>query len=206
MIALRPVLIGLVLLLGLASAVLVDLITAAAASDPEPDGDVALVLGAAVWGDRPSPVFQARIDHAIGLYRDGHVRQLVFSGGSRSDSVASESLVAQRYATHLGVPGEDIRLEGRSRTTTQNLACSLPLVRDTERVVLVSDPLHLWRARWIAKDLGLEVELAPAPGTRYRSRSARARFLVREVGLSVAYAAERLGGSPTCRAPTAGAG
>ena len=193
-------LVGLAFLVGLAAAVFVDLITDAAGSDPAAKGDVALVLGAAVWGDHPSPVFQARIDHAVDLHRAGHVRRLVLTGGTRSDTVAAEAHVARRYAIGRGIPSEVVHVEAQSRTTAQNLACSLPVLRQLEaqRVVLVSDPLHLWRARWMARDLGLAVELAPTPSSRYRSRSARGRFLLREVGFSLVYAIERLGGPPGC--------
>ena len=188
-------LLGLVFALALAAAVFVDLITHAAESDPVARGDAAVVLGAAVWGDGPSPVFQARIDHALDLYRAGHVRTLVFTGGTQADSVAAESEVARRYAIGLGTPPEAIREEVRSRTTLGNLRCSLPVIRalGADRIVLVSDPLHLWRARWMARDLGLDVEIAPTPTTRYRTRSARGRFLLREVVFSFVYAAQRLG-------------
>ena len=47
-------------------------------------GDAAIVLGAAVWGNEVSPVFRERINHAIDLYRSGKVRKIIFTGRSVS--------------------------------------------------------------------------------------------------------------------------
>lgn len=168
------------------------------------DADAALVLGAAVWGDEPSPVFQARIDHAIGLLRTGTVDRIVFTGGASSDSIRTEAEVARAYALAKGVPERAISMESVSRTTAQNLACTLPILHqlDVEAVVLVSDPLHLWRARWMAQDLGLSVRVSPTPTTRYQSLSTQGRFLARETYFSLVYAAERLAGPPACPGDT----
>ena len=185
-----------------AAAVAVQIVRAGS-QDAPPEADVALVLGAAVWGHSPSPVFAARIDAAVDLYREGTVGAVLFTGGTRSDSEPAESVVARAYALDAGLPSADVYVENKSRTTAQNLACSLPVLRalGAESVVLVSDPLHLWRARWQARDLGLDVALAPTPYTRYRGAGPRLRFLAREVGFSFVYAAERIAGPPRCPEP-----
>ena len=85
-------------------------------------GDAAVVLGAAAWDARPSPVFRERINHAVGLYRSGRVRKLVFTGGAVKKGYMSEGEVGRRYALKQGVPAEDILLENKSRTTYENLA------------------------------------------------------------------------------------
>ena len=154
-------------------------------------GDVALVLGAAVRGDAPSPVFAARLDHAAALWRAGRVGRLVTTGGSRDAARAAESTVGQAYLRRLGVPDSAVTGEARSRTTRQNLACARPLLGASERVVLVSDPLHLWRARWQARDLGLDAVASAAPTTRYRSLRTQLPFLAREVWFSAVYAVQR---------------
>ena len=149
-------------------------------------GDVAVVLGAAVAGDAPSPVFAARLDHAADLWRARRVARIVLTGGSRDSAVAAESAVGRRYLRSLGVPDSVMHAEAQSRTTRQNLACAAPLVAG-ETVVLVSDPLHVWRARWQARDLGLDAVASATPTTRYRSLSTRLPFLAREVWFSVVY-------------------
>jgi len=181
-------------------AVGVQIATLASERHPDLEGDVALVLGAAVWGDAPSPVFQARIDHGLDLYRQGRVEHIVFTGGSRSDSVRAESEVARAYALAAGISEAAVSTEAMSHTTAQNLACSLPFLRqlDAETVILVSDPLHLWRARWMARDLGMDVRVSPTPTTRYQSLTARSRFWARETYFAVVYAGQRLAGSPEC--------
>src|SRR5688572_32443685 len=78
--------------------------------DPAP-ADVAIVLGAAVWGTEPSPVFAARIDHAIALYRGGRVGRILFTGGVGTRERDAEAEVARRYAVRAGVPDRDIAVE-----------------------------------------------------------------------------------------------
>ena len=73
-------------------------VLSAGASNPKATGDVAIVLGAAVWTDRPSPVFQARIDHAILLFEKGQVGHLLFTGGLADGDELSEAEAAKRYA------------------------------------------------------------------------------------------------------------
>ncbi|WP_420457056.1 YdcF family protein [Rubrivirga sp.] len=143
--------------------------------------DAAVVLGAAVWGDRPSPVFQARLDHAVALYRSGRVGEVWLTGGSR-DGDRTEASVGRAAVLAAGVDSTDVRVEDRSRTTWQNLAC----LRDTlggagQSVLLVSDPYHLRRAVGMARDLGFDAAPAPTPTTRYRSVRSKAPFLAREV-------------------------
>lgn len=150
-------------------------------------GDVAVVLGAAVAGDRPSPVFAARLDHAAGLWLDGRVARIVLTGGARDSAREAESAVGRRYLRGLGVPDSVLAGEAHSLTTRQNLACARALVSDGARVVLVSDPLHLWRARWQARDLGISATASATPTSRYRSWRTRLPFLAREMWFSGVY-------------------
>jgi uncharacterized SAM-binding protein YcdF (DUF218 family) len=145
--------------------------------------DAAIVLGAAVRGDQPSPVFEERIRHGIALYRQGHVRRLIFTGGKGEDMQHAESSVAREYALRHGVPADAILVEARSRTTAQNLAEAAPLLRANglRSALIVSDPLHLKRALRMAADQGIAAQGAPTPSTRYRSWTAKAGFLLREL-------------------------
>lgn len=156
-----------------------------AGGQPNPDAraDAALVLGAAVWNGRPSPVFAERIHHAITLYQRGQVRSLVFTGGVGSGDTAAEGTVAARYAIARGVPAEAVLVEAASRTTWDNLALAQPLLaaNGLRTVVIVSDPHHLRRAGMIARRLGLDHVLSPTPTTRYVGWAPRARQIAREV-------------------------
>lgn len=160
--------------------------------DPAP-ADVAIVLGAAVWGTEPSPVFAARIDHAVGLYRRGRVRRLVFTGGVGSGKGQAEAEVARRYAMEAGVSGAHIAVETRSTVTYENLREARALLSSDAppRVLIVSDPLHMRRAVTMARDLGLDAHPAPTPTSRYRSWRSRARFLGREAFFYSLYLLQR---------------
>jgi uncharacterized SAM-binding protein YcdF (DUF218 family) len=156
--------------------------------------DVAIVLGAAVQGSEPSPVFAARIDHAVDLYRGGRVRRIVFTGGLGAGDSLAEAEAARRYAIRAGVPDRRIAVETRSRITLDNLreARALLSSQAAPRVLIVSDPLHMRRAITMARDLGLDAHPAPTPTSRYRSWRTRASFLSREVFFYSQYLAQRV--------------
>ena len=145
--------------------------------------DCAIVLGAAVDGNAPSPVFEERIRHAITLYQAGFVRKLVLTGGTGAGQSHSEGSVARVYAIRHGVPAGDILIEEVSRTTCQNLTEARRLMRGNGLVsaILVSDPLHMRRAMLMAGNLGIKAVSSPTPTSRYRSAGTRAVFLAREI-------------------------
>jgi uncharacterized SAM-binding protein YcdF (DUF218 family) len=106
--------------------------------------DAAIVLGAAVVDNRPSLVFQARIDHAIDLWKTQRIKYLIFTGGLGSGDTLTESQVAKEYAVSQGVPPDQIFIELKSRTTKQNLleAQKILQAQQLSSCLLVSDP-HL---------------------------------------------------------------
>jgi uncharacterized SAM-binding protein YcdF (DUF218 family) len=145
--------------------------------------DAAIVLGAATWGDEPSPVFRERIRHAIWLYERGYVKRIIFTGAPDSPKEPPESVVARRYALSRGVPAGDILIEVSSRTTAENLFHAREVGRRNGlgTYLIVSDPLHMLRAMIFASDLGMEARRAPTPTSRYRSIAGSIRFLGREM-------------------------
>ncbi|NJN94033.1 MAG: YdcF family protein [Anaerolineales bacterium] len=151
--------------------------------------DAAIVLGAAAWGERPSPVFRERINYAIALYERGAVRKLIFTGAQADASEPAEAVVAQQYALDHGIPADDILIETRSHSTQENLyyAQQVAQAQHLSRLLIVSDPLHLKRAVLIAQDLGMDAYPAPTPTTRYRSLSSQFKFLTRETYFYTAY-------------------
>ena len=151
--------------------------------------EVAIVLGAAIVSDRPSPVFEQRIRHGVDLYRTGRVDKLLFTGGRASAGEAAEAIVARAWALRRGVPAEAIRIETVSQTTRQNLveARRLMAKERLRSALIVSDPLHMKRALRMAEDLGIEAEASPTPTSRYRSWRSRAPFLLRETWFYTVY-------------------
>ena len=158
-------------------------IVGAAGQSSNGPADAAIVRIAAVRGDAPSPVFEERVRHGIALFKAGVVRRLVFTGGSAGRESEAEALVARRYALARGVPADAILIETVSRTTRQNLLQARPLLASAgiRKVLLVSDPLHMRRALLMASDLGIDAQGSPTPTTRYRSWTAKAPFLLREI-------------------------
>ena len=146
-------------------------------------GETAIVLGAAVIGDAPSPVFAARLDHAVTLYREGRVSRVLVTGGRSPEDRVSEAAAGAAYLQAQGVPAEAILLEDRSHTTRQNLANARAVLGQSARapVLIVSDPLHMRRAMSMAAAEGFAASAAPTPTTRYRSLGTQAPFLAREV-------------------------
>ena len=152
--------------------------------DQAAPADAIIVLGAAAYDARPSPVFEERIRHGIDLYQRGLAKKLIFTGGYGGGGARfSESQVARRYALRQGVPAKAILIESASRNTQENLRQAVLLMQANElhSAVIVSDPLHMSRALRISRELGIDALGSPTPTTRFRSVSTRWRFLLSEV-------------------------
>jgi len=164
-----------------------------AAEQDDGPADAAIVLGAAVWDGAPSPVFAARLDHAIALYHQGRVGALIFTGGVGEGDTLAESEVARTYALAQGVPATAIFTETVSHITLTNLTEAKRIVQEQcfDHVLLVSDPLHMKRVVTIARDLGLNAYPSPTPTTRYRTWKTRAGFLLRETYFYTGYLLRR---------------
>ncbi len=151
--------------------------------------DAAIVLGAEVWGNEPSPVFRERINHAINLYKNRDIRIIIFTGGLGAGKELSEADVGKRYAITNGVKEDNILTETKSRTTRQNLlnAKAITDSKQFRKVLIVSDPLHMKRATLMARDLGIDAYPSPTPTTRYRNFKSQFEFLLRETHFYFVY-------------------
>lgn len=156
--------------------------------------DAAIVLGAAVWEDEPSPVFEERIKHGIWLYKNGYVKKIIFTGGKSKEDELSEAVVAKNYAVAESVPEEDILLETQSKITQENLYFSKQVAdkNDIKSFIIVSDPLHMKRAMLLAEDYEMESYPSPTPTTRYTTWKSKMKFLAREVFYYIGYLFYRL--------------
>lgn len=122
-----------------------------------------VVLGAAQYVGRPSPVLRARLDHAIDLWRRGLAPKIIFTGGFGDRDTTSEAAVAQRYAIERGVPANVIMIENSGRSTAASLRHVAQLMdgEPTHDVILVSDPFHMLRLSILARRLGLNAYTSP---------------------------------------------
>lgn len=152
--------------------------------------DAVIVLGAAVYKDVPSPVFRERINHAVNLFKSGAVKHIIFTGGFGEGEKLSEAAVAKKYAVKQGVPAERIFIEEQSRTTFQNLYFAKEIVdkQQFQKVLLVSDPLHLKRVLVMAADLKFEsANPSPTPTSKIASFDKRVEFLWQETWQLLSY-------------------
>ncbi|PPJ41590.1 MULTISPECIES: YdcF family protein [unclassified Pseudoxanthomonas] len=152
--------------------------------DDAAPADAIIVLGAAAYDAKPSPVFEERIRHGIDLYKRGLAPRLIFTGGYGGTGARfSESQVARRYALRQGVPDKAILIESLSRNTHDNLrqASLVMQQHNLRKAIIVSDPLHMARALRISKDIGIQAVGSPTPTSRFRTFATRWRFLLQEV-------------------------
>lgn len=125
---------------------------------PGPDADVAIVLGASLWNDKPSPGLRERLDLAYELYRDKKVNRLIVSGGlDANGATITEAEGMKRYLVERGVPVEAVFEERKSTSTYENLLYSKQIM-DREgwaHPVIVTHQFHGARAMDIARFVGL---------------------------------------------------
>ena len=122
-----------------------------------------VVLGAAQYDGRPSPVLRARLDHGIDLWNRGMGKVLVFTGGRGYGDTTSEADVGRSYARKHGVPDTAILLENKGRTTRESMLGVADLLeqRGMKTAILVSDPFHMLRLSIIGRRFGLTPYTSP---------------------------------------------
>ena len=149
-----------------------------------------IVLGAAQYDGTPSPVFRARLDHAVRLFEEGWAPVLLTTGGKRPGDRLTEAETARRYAIEQGVPAAAIVMEGDGRTTLESLRGAAAILRERgiRDAILVSDPTHMLRVRRSAADVGIRGWSSPTR-TSPVDRDPAARFdaTVHELGALALY-------------------
>jgi uncharacterized SAM-binding protein YcdF (DUF218 family) len=125
--------------------------------DEQQLADAIVVMGAAQYDGRPSPLFAARLDHAIDLYRAGIAPRLIVTGGKQEGDRTTEAAAARIYALGHDVPGDAILSEDLSRTTLQSIRGVAAVMREEglRNAVFVSDPSHMLRVLRMASDEGI---------------------------------------------------
>ena len=138
----------------------------ASRSDGRSAAQAILVLGAAQYNGRPSPVLRARLDHALDLYESGLAPLLIVTGGSRAGDTSTEASASAQYLIGKGVPDRAIRREVQGRDTYESLRASkrFLVAEGISRVLVVTDGYHAARVRATAKEVGLRASASPVPG------------------------------------------
>jgi uncharacterized SAM-binding protein YcdF (DUF218 family) len=122
-----------------------------------------VVLGAAQYAGRPSPVLRARLDHALELWGRHLSTLLILTGGTGSGDTTSEAAVGRTYARRHGVPDSAIVEENEGRTTSESMRAVAGILeaRGLQSALLVSDPFHMLRLRILARRFGFTPYTSP---------------------------------------------
>lgn len=157
-----------VLAIGLITAFALWLISASAVMlwsgrDEARPANAIVVLGAAQYAGRPSPVLKARLDHALDLWQRHLGQLLILTGGTGERDTTSEAAVGRTYAIKHGVPDTVILMETEGRTTSESMRAVAAMLeaRGLQTALLVSDPFHMLRLRILARRFGFTPYTSP---------------------------------------------
>jgi len=135
--------------------------------------DVIVVLGAAEYRGKPSPVLQARLNHALLLYLRGLAPFLLTTGGAGGDARYTEGEVGRDYLVQHGVPSEAILVEPNGSTTGQSMAAAAEIMhsKNLQSCIVVSDGYHIYRVKRLLQAHDIQVYGSPRPTLGGLSRS-----------------------------------
>jgi len=125
--------------------------------------DAIVVLGAAQYNGRPSPVLRARLDHALRLYNEGYAPRIVVTGGVGRGDTTSEAIVGRHYLLARDVVPGDVVVQAQGRSTQASMTAVADWLEaeGLHSVLLVSDPFHMYRLRLEARRTNLEAYTSP---------------------------------------------
>ncbi len=173
--------------------------TEANRDEARPAGRI-IVFGAAQYNGRPSPVFRARLDHGLELFKRRVSSRIMTTGGYGMDPRFTEAEVGKAYLVQHGVPEDSIEMEARGLTTLASIQQIVKVLRrqGIRQVVVVSDGFHLFRIKQIFQDRQVVVFGSPAPNSPIESNwKRRLQASLREVvGYTVYAAREKLAWNP----------
>lgn len=163
-------------------------------TDEAQPADVIIVLGAAEYRGRPSPVLKARLDHALELYRRNLAPRVMTTGGAGGDPVFTESTVGRDYLMKNGVPPEAIIVEPEGESTVHSTTAAAEIMQrmGLRSCLVVSDGYHIFRVKKILEKRGIRVYGSPRPappqlGWRHRWLTLRQAvgYLLWSMGIAV---------------------
>jgi uncharacterized SAM-binding protein YcdF (DUF218 family) len=153
--------------------------------------DVIIVLGAAEYNGRPSPVLKSRLDHAIDLYTKRLAPLLMTTGGAGGDPQFTEGTVGRAYLIDRGIPAERVIVESEGSTTLYSIVEAAEIMRTMglHSCILVSDGYHIFRAKKMMQSEGIAVYGSPR-ASMPQSRSTRYWLYAKQ---AMAYALWKIG-------------
>ena len=173
-----------------AGLVLIVAIYRQARTDQARPAEAIVVLGTAQYNGWPGPVFRARLDRALELWRAGYAPVLVVTGGKMPGDGFTEAEAAWTYLTDAGVPPEAIVTENAASDTWESMQGIAALLQPLgiDEVIVVSDGFHLFRSRMMARDVGLRAWGSPAEMSPIRTGGGgELGYIIREAAAVVAH-------------------
>jgi uncharacterized SAM-binding protein YcdF (DUF218 family) len=162
--------------------------------DEAQPADAIIVLGAAEYRGRPSPVLEARLNHALLLYLKGLAPRIITTGGAGGDPVFTEGSVGRAYLTAHGVPPEAVVVEREGESTAQSVAAVVEIMRrmNLKSAIVVSDGYHIFRVKKMLESSGLKVYGSPRPSippgewrARWQDLRQAVGYLLWRVGITI---------------------
>ena len=135
------------------------------------DVDCILILGAGIWGDKPSPMLQDRLDEGIKLYNEGIAPKIIMSGDHGREEY-DEVNIMKEYAIEQGVPSEDIFMDHAGFSTYESIYRAKEIF-DADNIVIVTQEYHLYRALYIADKLNINAYGVNSDPRKYSGQTFR---------------------------------
>ena len=133
--------------------------------------DCILILGAGIWGDKPSPMLQDRLDEGIKLYKEGIASKIIMSGDHGREEY-DEVNIMKEYAIEQGVPSEDIFMDHAGFSTYESIYRAKEIF-DADNIVIVTQEYHLYRALYIADKLNINAYGVNSDPRKYSGQTFR---------------------------------
>jgi uncharacterized SAM-binding protein YcdF (DUF218 family) len=133
----------------------------------QPPSSAIIVLGAAQYNGKPSPVLRARLDQAANLYREGVAPTVIVTGSKQDGDRVGEGFAGYDYLRNEGIPESALKIESNGTDTYEELSAAGHILDEAglnRQVVLVSSPYHAHRAKAIAEEVGLDAHFSGASG------------------------------------------
>jgi uncharacterized SAM-binding protein YcdF (DUF218 family) len=152
--------------------------------------DAIIVLGAAQYEGRPSPVLKARLDHAASLWNRGLAPRMIVTGGRGVGDTTSEAAVGMRYLVQRGIPADSISMDTEGLTTSESMVAVRRLLgtKSHPSVLIVSDPFHMLRLAILSRRLHMIPLLSPTRTSPISTRTAQQFKYVMAESIKAPYA------------------
>ncbi|MDR7300897.1 YdcF family protein [Haloactinomyces albus] len=158
--------------------------------DQARQADMIVVLGAAQYNGEPSEVLQARLEHALDLYRQGYSEYIVTVGGNQAGDNYTEAQAGRMWLVDHGVSPESVVDVETGRDTLRSIraVANLAEQRAWQTALIVSDPWHSLRSRIMADNAGLRAWTSPTrTGPIVRTREIQRQYILRETAALLYY-------------------